>query len=153
MGTMTKEIWATVIVAIAQIIASVLIAWWQIVKTTQAAENDEKNQEEHKMNLHNRIFKYLSKKPLHIIIPLIFYVAITAVFISKQLPITEILIFIACWLFILMLQMIMWWIINAIQLFAKLILKHESRLKCHESILFDLTDKPCKDDGVCKFEV
>lgn len=150
---MTKEIWATVIVAIAQIIASVLIAWWQITKTTQAAENPEKNQEEHKTNLPDKIFKYLSKIPLHIIVPFAFYIGITVYFINKQMPKLAILLFIACWVILLLFQTVILWILNSISTFAGLLLKHERRLKCHESILFDLTDKPCKEDGKCKFEV
>jgi len=150
---MTKEIWATVIVAIAQIIASALIAWWQVTKTTQATENPEKNQEEHKTNLPDKIFKYLSKTPLHIIAPLIFYIGITAFFINKQMSMPAILLFVACWTILLLFQAGVLWILKSISTLAGLILKHEGRLKCHDTMLSGLTDKPCKEDGICKVDV
>lgn len=150
---MTKEIWATVIVAIAQIIASILIAWWQITKTTQATENPEKNQEEHKTNLPDKTFKYLSKIPLHIIIPLIFYIGMTVVFINKQFSVPAILMFIGSWMTLLLFQTGVLWILKSISTLAGLLLKHESRLKCHDKMLSSLTNKPCKEDGICKVDV
>ena len=150
---MTKEIWATVLVAIAQIIASVLIAWWQISKTTKATENPEKNQQEHKTNLPDKIVKYLSKIPLHIIGPFIFYILITAIFIQKQIPLPAVLLFTLCWIMLLLFQVCMLWILQALGALAGMILKHDTLLRCHDTMLFDLTEKPCAKDGVCKFDV
>ena len=152
-AAMTKEIWATVIVAIAQIIASILVAWWQISKTTQATENPEKNHERHKNGLPDKTFKYLSRMPLHIILPFMFYVGITIFFIHKQLPTKTILVFIGFWILLLLFQTFLFWVLKVVSFFASLILKHEGRLRCHETMLSGLTDKPCKEDGKCKIDV
>lgn len=149
---MTKEIWVTVIVAIAQIIVSVLVAWKQI-SVAKSLANPEQKQEIQSTSLLDKTLKYFSNIPLHIIIPLIVCIVSTARLVDKVGLNVFVLFYVVCWVFLLIIQSVLWWIMKSISFFSGLLLKHEKRLKCHESILFDLTDKPCKDEGKCKFDV
>jgi len=148
---MTKEIWAAVIIAIAQIIVMVLIGWWQINIAKQLAKPEEK-QEKHKNNLLDMIAKKLSKYDLHIIIPLLLNIFIITTFIQKN-GFNIFIVPIILWAVMsLVLQVIASYLFSIIKTLLDTIKHIMNRLLCHESILFELTDKPCKDDGVCKFK-
>jgi hypothetical protein len=147
---MTKEIWAAVIIAIIQITTSVLIGWWQI-KNTKANTNPEQNQLEHKKSLPDNILQYSSKIPVHIIIPLILSIIIYLLLSNKYGFTVFTLLYLIISLVLVAMQTMLWLMSNAIKLLLEAIIRIDKRLKCHESILFDLTDKPCKEDGMCKF--
>lgn len=161
---MTKEIWAAVIIAIIQIIAMVLVTKWQITSAKALVATVQKEVKP-KINLFCRTLTYLDNIPLHILIPLLFNIILTY-YINYKYGKTKILIYyIIFYIFILFQQVIIHVVMSYIKnlasdisesfKFIKELLdfqKHNlKRFKCHESILFDLTDKPCKD-GVCKFE-
>lgn len=149
---MTKEIWAAVIIAIVQIIVAVAVGWKQI-NVAKALANPEQNQQKQRKNILEEILKYFAKIPLHIIFPLsAAIIGISYNFIKYGFTIINGVYAIVV-LGLLFAQLFAWWIMKSIQTFAKLILKHETRLKCHDLMLSGLTDKPCKEDGICKTEV
>ena len=147
---MTKEIWAAVIIAITQIAASVLIGWWQI-KNAKANTNPEQNQLAHKKGLPDNILKYSSKIPVHILIPLALSIIIYISLSNKYGFNVFTLLYLISSILLVAIQTGLWLMSNAIKLLLEAIIRIDKRLKCHESILFDLTDKPCKEDGMCKF--
>lgn len=156
---MTKEIWAAVIIAITQIIVTVSVAWWQI-RSAKAAVNPEEKPTKPKTSRSDKIWRYFSKYPLHILIPLLINIAIILSLLSKNQSKLVILIW-TIWTFLSLLHQLLvhfffYSLFRLSELLGKTIEIHKhtlKRLECHESILFDLTDKPCKDDGICKFEV
>jgi len=155
---MTKEIWAAVIIAIVQIIVTVLVAWWQIMNA-KAIITPEQNQQPHKTNLLDNILKYLSKYPLHILIPLLLNVLLIVYFYIKYNSVLTTTIYVAWTVLTLLSQFFVYSTNKAIDKLMEVVgstinvQKHiMNRLLCHESILFELTDKPCKDDGECKFK-
>jgi len=155
---MTKEIWAAVIIAIVQIIVTVLVAWWQMTNA-KAIITPEENQQPHKTNLLDRILKYLSKYPLHIFIPLLLNILLIIYFYIKYNSVLTAPILIVWTVLILLAQLFIYSTNKALDKLIEVVgstidvQKHiMNRLLCHESILFELTDKPCKDDGKCKFK-
>lgn len=148
---MTKEIWAAVIIAIAQIIVMVVIGWWQINIAKQLAKPEEK-QEKNKNNLLEMIANKLSKYDLHIIIPLILNILIITVFIHKN-GVNIFIVPIILWAIIsLFIQVIFSYLFSIIKTLLDIIKQIKNILLCHHSILIKLTDKPCKDVSECKFD-
>lgn len=148
---MTIEIWAAVIIAITQIIVMISIGWWQINIAKQLAKPKEK-QETNKEKILEKLTKKLTKFDLHIIVPLLLNVTIITLLIQKN----GINIYVApmiIWTSMsLILQVITNYLFSIIKKLLDVITHIMNRLVCHESILFEIADKPCKDDGKCKFE-
>lgn len=167
---MTNEIWAAVIIAAVQIIHSTLTTMWQIT-ATRANTNPEQKKFAPKKSLLKRIVLYVGGNSLHITIPLLMNVS-TMYYIQYNIGIGVFFYIFFGWTIFLVTQQLM---MAAIKYTFSFVLdinhsildliseskkddndfkKHAlKRLSCHESILFDLTDKPCKLDGECKFEI
>jgi H+/gluconate symporter-like permease len=149
---MTKEIWAAVIIAIVQIIVAVAVGWKQI-SIAKALANPEQNQEKPRTNRLDKILKYFSKSPLHIIFPFVIFFIVASFLVFNFGYDPKILVYLSLAFVVLVAESIVWWTCKVFGIFAGLLLKHEGRLKCHDSMLSGLTVKPCELDGKCKIDV
>lgn len=148
---MTKEIWAAVIIAIVQIIVAVAIGWKQI-SIAKALANPEQNQEKQSTGQLTKILKYFPKIPFHIIIPSLLFVFVAFTIVAKfgfNIVTGTYIIFMSI---LIVVQALLWLMTKIIETILSAMRKYEKRFKCHESILFNLTDRPCKEDGTCKFD-
>lgn len=137
---MTKEIWAAVIIGIAQIIFSGLIAGKQI-KVARELAKPETNHKKPRENLLRKIVLFSEKFKLHITLPLFFNIALMCHGIYKYgFNLAIVSAFSSLVIILLVFQIFMEILLSTISHILR-------RLKCHESILFELTDKPCKESG------
>lgn len=147
---MTKEICAAAIIAIIQIIAMVLVTRWQIT-STKALMNPEQNQTQPKTSFLLGMLKYVSRYHLFIIVPALSNIYIV-VMTFYEYGITTLTIAFTSLVIIFAIIMSMFYaIITMIEKHNKVLSYVSKRLRCHESIIFELTDKPCNEDGACKF--